>query len=111
MVSQFHILTAAHCVTETNTKVPRKPEQIVAFLGLHNLKKLDDGQIQKHEIKDIRLHPQYTVIPYNNDLAVLKVKNYVDYTEFVWPICLWKPNEKDLSKYIGKDGVKYVRIN
>lgn len=65
LISERHVLTAAHCV--------KNPPSFVR-LGDHNIRSKDDGvQEQDVDIEDIIVHPQYDPKTVKNDIAILKL--------------------------------------
>lgn len=58
-------------------------------------------------ISEIRYHPDYIQVPYphsDSDLAILVLKQLVQFTVTVQPICLWD-GSVDLEKIVGKFGI------
>ncbi|XP_044763414.1 serine proteinase stubble-like [Coccinella septempunctata] len=102
LISTSHILTAAHCVTKPRTNRPINPQNILAYLGKYNLRKFG-SEIQDREVGDIYIHPQYNYSGYYNDIAILRLVEPVEITNYVRPVCLWDEHT-DLNEVEGKLG-------
>ncbi|XP_063924172.1 serine proteinase stubble-like isoform X3 [Zophobas morio] len=102
LISENHILTAAHCVAKPQTNRPIDTRRLTVYLGKHSLKKFGTGT-QDREVSDIFIHPQYNYSVYFNDIAVLKLKNSADITNYVRPCCLWE-GAVDLEYVLNKLG-------
>lgn len=70
--------------------------------GKYNLRKFG-SEIQDREIGDIYIHPQYNHSGYYNDIAVLRLSEPVEITNYVRPVCLWEEPD-DLNEVEGKLG-------
>lgn len=83
VVSEYFVLTAAHCFTVDDQK--------------HSIKVSMGGMKQELEIEEVLFHPKYNIngkkekgIPefYDYDVALIKLKKKLTYSETVRPICL-----------------------
>jgi len=54
-------------------------------------------------VKEIHFHPDYNEESLEADLAILKLKARVEYTEYVRPICLWQFSS-DINDIVGQTG-------
>ncbi|XP_043243267.1 uncharacterized protein LOC122392463 [Amphibalanus amphitrite] len=80
LITEWHILTAAHCVKE-QLKVIR--------LGDHDL--FNDTEVDtvtEHGIAEMMPHEEYNNRTLFNDIAIVKLRTKVDITGTVHPICL-----------------------
>ncbi|KXJ23520.1 Plasma kallikrein [Exaiptasia diaphana] len=85
IIARDWIVTAAHCFSKS-----RNPRDYTVTIGEHNLKDTD-GDEQKIAIKKIICHPRYNEYKHHKfdyDVALLKLKTNITYTDMVRPICL-----------------------
>ncbi|XP_068973407.1 venom serine protease Bi-VSP [Bombus flavifrons] len=81
LISSRHVLTAAHCA-EIN-------ELYVVRIGDLNLVRNDDGAHPVQiEIESKIIHPEYISGVTKHDIAVLKLVEEVQFSQYVYPICL-----------------------
>ncbi|XP_011501012.1 PREDICTED: venom protease-like [Ceratosolen solmsi marchali] len=82
LISSRHILTAGHCVYN-------RYDLYLARLGEHDLKSETDGANPIDvPIERGTIHPQYNSKTVANDIAVLRLKYEVSFTDAIHPICL-----------------------
>uniref|UniRef100_A0A8C5M2M2 Coagulation factor VII n=1 Tax=Leptobrachium leishanense TaxID=445787 RepID=A0A8C5M2M2_9ANUR len=83
LIAPTWVITAAHCVSAL------KESQLSVVLGEHKLSE-DEGTEQERNISEIIVHKKYTgrKYNYNNDIALLKLDQPVNYTDYVVPLCL-----------------------
>jgi len=78
ILSQRHVITAAHCI-------PENPRGSV-ILGAHSISK---GGVQRITVKKFTAHPSWnTPFTYDNDIAILELEEDANFTAEVSPICL-----------------------
>ncbi|KAE8752160.1 hypothetical protein FOCC_FOCC000953 [Frankliniella occidentalis] len=65
LISNDHVLTAAHCVTNSFRGPPTRVR-----VGAHNLTEVDG---EEHDVVQVTVHPQYSTQSHYNDLAVLRI--------------------------------------
>ncbi|XP_033356615.1 venom protease-like isoform X1 [Bombus vosnesenskii] len=81
LISARHVLTAAHCADNDHLYVVR--------IGDLNLKRDDDGAHPiQIEVESKLIHTDYSAESNNNDIAILKLKDNVPFSEYIHPICL-----------------------
>lgn len=83
LISEKHVLTAAHCVDNFDDSVPNE-----VILGITDLTKKDGGWVQRIKISRIIKHPQYRRPLYYHDVAILVLESPAKFTTHVRPICL-----------------------
>jgi hypothetical protein len=91
LISTRHIVTAAHCLHGRNVN------DILIVLGEHDRTR-QEGTEQQFDIDCIHVHRRYVNrVPYNNDIAVVKLKTFPDQdvliTDYVMPACMPDKNE------------------
>ncbi|XP_075744692.1 chymotrypsin-like elastase family member 2A [Rhipicephalus microplus] len=84
LISDQHILTAAHCVDEATL------DGIRVHLGSWRRSVFDNGEIAV-PVKEMCVHQNYT--GHENDIAVLKLAHPVNFTTTVRPVCLPQSEE------------------
>ncbi|XP_043251936.1 serine protease gd-like isoform X1 [Colletes gigas] len=109
LVTNTHIITAAHCFQLGNTSVHVGALSI--SLGRYELRKWnEEGSVNRH-VAEYRLHPDYrprvnaqSRTNSDSDLAVLILRERVEYSATIKPICLWTAST-DLDVVVGRSGV------
>jgi len=87
LISNRHIVTAAHCLHRT-TK-----DMWEAVLGEHHPEAFDNGE-QIMKIEKMQPHPDYVNgMDIRNDIAIIRLSENVQFTEYVSPICLPNINQ------------------
>merc|ERR1712137_628817 len=81
LITNQHILTAAHCVDNF------KASDITVRLGEYDFDKKSFEE-RDFKVSNIYMHESYERKAYSNDIALLKLKSKVVFTDFIWPICL-----------------------
>jgi len=88
------LLTAAHCVTKEESQGTHPQawpaRQLSVTAGLHRRRQRTQG-LQPREVSEVRFHPKFKFSPRsgaNNDLAIVKLSEPLDFTDTVRPICL-----------------------
>ncbi|XP_007254449.3 coagulation factor IXa [Astyanax mexicanus] len=83
IVSERWVITAAHCLEES------KGTPFFIRVGEHDVSKKDSTE-QDLEVEKAVVHPRYnpTLSLYNHDLALLRLRSPILFSEQVRPICL-----------------------
>jgi len=79
LISSTHVLTAAHC-TRSDVDGMYK-----VLLGEHNI---GDEEYNRVDVAEILDHPDYNSDTLDNDFAILRLANPVNFTNEVSPACL-----------------------
>lgn len=125
LLTNNHVITAAHCVSKFNSQSLLNVKNFLIYLGKFNFiltKRLDTQVIvrlqfpgkyyskrwshpgvQECQVAKIIRHAQYDYRTYSNDVAVIKLIESVQFSDFVRPICLWE-GAIDFDDLIGKSG-------
>ncbi|XP_062554781.1 probable chitinase 2 [Armigeres subalbatus] len=98
LISNWFILTAAHCVTTGNGNV-LATESVFVKLGVHDLRKLWKKSAQQHDLTKIIKEPRFSSETLTHDIAMLKLASEAEYDRYVIPACLYK--EDDLPGQLG----------
>lgn len=62
------------------------------FLGLHDAG--DKRVATNRSVEQIFLHPDFQPDNYNNDIALLRLTERVEFTQLIQPVCLPPPHSK-----------------
>ncbi|EDV47748.1 serine protease snake isoform X1 [Drosophila erecta] len=84
LISERFVLTAAHC-----TFIYEKAPKWVRIGVLNLVTERRSAEAQLLRIQKVLAHPNYNKEMYYDDIALLKLENEVELTEFVRPIRLW----------------------
>ncbi|XP_072440843.1 coagulation factor X-like [Chiloscyllium punctatum] len=79
ILTETLVVTAAHCLNETAT--------ITAVVGEFNVRE-DEHTEQRLEVEAVIAHPHFQRRNYDNDIAVLQLKEPMQFNQNVVPICL-----------------------
>ncbi|XP_070586456.1 mast cell tryptase-like [Erythrolamprus reginae] len=83
LIDEKWVLTAAHCFNW----IPEGFNEIFVGLGDHELMNPSDNS-EKFAIEQIIVHPNYTANDTMYDIALLELNTTVEFTEYIWPMCL-----------------------
>ncbi|CAG9792313.1 unnamed protein product [Diatraea saccharalis] len=86
LLNNIFVLTAAHCVTSRGS--PVLPETRNVILGKYNLV---GGDISPQEkgVHQIIVHNEFNPSKLDNDIALIKLKSEVTFSDYVQPACVW----------------------
>ncbi|KAK5638706.1 hypothetical protein RI129_013001 [Pyrocoelia pectoralis] len=93
LISNEHVLTAAHCVRKDKTENLSK-ENIILVMGKHNIR----SWAVRSEIRDLKqifVHPDYRQ-PSDGDIAILLMYKPVQFTDKIRPVCLWREANENI---------------
>ncbi|XP_059616531.1 uncharacterized protein LOC132261647 [Phlebotomus argentipes] len=106
LVSHNVIVSAAHCFMDgrgTNYEAA----DVIVFVGKHDLRRLKEDGATISEVQDLNIHPEFLSDPrgsFDADIAVLVLKESVEYSAYIRPVCLWSlPTGEE--HFVGKTGV------
>ncbi|XP_052871419.1 serine protease snake-like, partial [Anopheles cruzii] len=91
LISDRHVLTAAHCFSEGNPAVVR--------LGEYDTANVSDEEVQ-FGIEDFLKHPQYSNTRSYHDIALIRLDRQVWLTKYVRPACLWDSESRNITRYV-----------
>ncbi|XP_014605125.1 PREDICTED: serine protease gd-like [Polistes canadensis] len=105
LVTNKHIITAAHCTRRSPDKLVLPAGTISVSLGHYSLwDERKEGSIRRG-IKEYKVHPDYDHYDQSADadLAVMILLETVEFSESIKPICLWTGSD-DLRDIVGYNG-------
>ncbi|XP_053972422.1 clotting factor B-like isoform X1 [Hylaeus volcanicus] len=107
LVTNTHVITAAHCFQLGNLMIPASVLSI--GVGRYRLRGWKEKDSNRH-VAEYRIHPDYrfqvdanSKASADSDLAVLILKDRVEYSAMVRPVCLW-PSLTALDFVVGRSG-------
>ncbi|KRX96898.1 Transmembrane protease serine 9 [Trichinella pseudospiralis] len=86
------ILTAAHCIYDSNLRRMLAPKKVEVLVGAHNVYKLDEETRRKVLVKNVIMHPKYNDKTLENDIALLQLRETVFYTTITRPASYGNPS-------------------
>lgn len=102
LVSKTVVITAAHCVTYERSSRDVHIESLVLYLGKYNLRKWN-GPEEDVKLSAVYIHPDFDAEKFYSDIAVIKLKLNVEFTDYIRPICLWT-TDSDIRNVINTTG-------
>jgi len=81
LISNQFIITAAHCVKGINHG------KIRLILGDHD-RRHNEAHQELRFIEKVFINPHFVKKTFNNDIALIKMKSKVDFTDYIRPVCL-----------------------
>ena len=86
IVSDRHILTAAHCVYENETRA----SSVFVDLGVHKLSSSNPSRQKRYRVRSICASPRYVRIGAGayQDYAILEVDKPIQFSNYIQPACL-----------------------
>ncbi|XP_062383002.1 uncharacterized protein LOC134070625 [Sardina pilchardus] len=81
LINKEWIMSAAHCFSRTT------PRGLVVYLGRQAQQTRNPNEVSRR-VARIILHPRYNQRTNNHDIALLRLRSPVTFTDFVRPVCL-----------------------
>jgi hypothetical protein len=90
IVHYFNNFTAAHCIQPKGVSEPLHASKLRIYLGRTDFSDPNERNFVTRKGYDIKVHPDWEIYTkkYDADIAIIKWGEWVDYTEFIQPICL-----------------------
>lgn len=101
LISQQHVLTAAHCLQKKDETSVKKPTDVIAFLGKYDLKVIYERSAVAADPIEFLIHPDWKPLEtkrYDADLAIIKLADDVPLKANIYPVCLWSSEMKPLRE-------------
>ncbi|CAL1278303.1 unnamed protein product [Larinioides sclopetarius] len=88
LVTARHVITAAHCVVKQNTNIPTDPKRLMVKVGAYDLSNENDPDAMDIGVDAVRIHEYYDLRTHTDDIAVLRLSQPVQFSNYTSPICL-----------------------
>ncbi|XP_041649005.1 suppressor of tumorigenicity 14 protein homolog [Cheilinus undulatus] len=85
IISERWLLSAAHCFV-TSSPSNHVPSNWQSYSGMQDQYKQDD--VQRRSLKKIISHPDYNIMTFDYDVALLELSEPLEFTNTIQPICL-----------------------
>ncbi|XP_028175360.1 spermosin-like [Ostrinia furnacalis] len=102
LISPKHVVTAAHCMQQKNTKLAT--QDIVVKVGAYNVKDWGDDISQTRTLVSAVIHERYNASTLANDILMLTLDRSVEFNTNIRAACLWT-GKTDQNRIIGEAGV------
>ncbi|XP_057326530.1 serine protease gd-like [Microplitis mediator] len=102
LISDRHILTAAHCLYHFNLKLTSN--LFIVSLGRYRISNWDESLAVNYQVDQIHVHPDYERGKLNADIAVFKLSDTVRYNWLIRPLCLWPETDARVDGIINQLG-------
>ncbi|CAH1781406.1 unnamed protein product [Owenia fusiformis] len=90
VINRNWVITASHCFT--NKKIGRNPDDFILFFGKHHRTEIEPGEMSR-EVELIITHEEFDLASnLDSDVALIKLKEPLNYTTHIQPLCLGKTN-------------------
>ncbi|XP_071427269.1 coagulation factor X-like [Pithys albifrons albifrons] len=83
ILNENFILTAAHCMNQS--------KEIKVVVGEVDREKKEQSE-SMHTVDKIVVHPKYVAKTYDNDIALIKLREPITFSEYIIPACLPRPD-------------------
>ncbi|KAG5333776.1 TRYP protein, partial [Acromyrmex heyeri] len=95
IINSRHVLTAAHCIDRFDVN------KLIARILEHDWNSTGESKTQDFQIEKAIRHPSYSTTNYDNDIALLKLKDAIKFQDSMRPVCL----PEKVKTFAGKKGI------
>ncbi|XP_058829833.1 basement membrane-specific heparan sulfate proteoglycan core protein-like [Topomyia yanbarensis] len=85
LISEWFVLTAAHCVFNPETESRFNLRLLRVSLGLHSLDRLENST-REYKLAAAKVYPLFALTNHKHDVALLLLANRVELGDFIYPI-------------------------
>lgn len=99
LISNRHLLTAAHCMQPKTQITPIRSNEFMAQLGRYELSKAYERGVQVAHPLKVHIHPDwnYDTENYDADLSIILLRRNVAFSFSTSPVCFWRSDEMLLA--------------
>ncbi|XP_013167707.1 PREDICTED: proclotting enzyme-like isoform X1 [Papilio xuthus] len=97
LISDRHVLTAAHCMTN------KQATDMIVKIGVYNLDEWG-GDVEMRKLQAADVHENYDKVKFSNDISLLTLEKSVEFNSNIKPACLWGTDD-NLDRIAGHTGV------
>uniref|UniRef100_A0A3Q2EH61 Peptidase S1 domain-containing protein n=1 Tax=Cyprinodon variegatus TaxID=28743 RepID=A0A3Q2EH61_CYPVA len=83
LINDQWVLTAAHCVES----FWNSPNNVSAYLGRQSQEESNPNEVNRRA-SNITIHPDYNSSTVDNDIALIRLSEPVNFTSYISPVCL-----------------------
>ncbi|GCC45427.1 hypothetical protein chiPu_0029361 [Chiloscyllium punctatum] len=100
LIDHHWVLTSGHALQALNLSVVQLVETLRVYVGVEDARELDAKHLV--HVEDVHYHPRAKdAFVYRNDLALVKLKEDIKYSNHIMPVCL---PEHDYASQVGRVG-------
>ncbi|KAJ8712869.1 hypothetical protein PYW08_008173 [Mythimna loreyi] len=103
LVSDLHVLTAAHCL-QLGSWFVTPVGDVTVKIGVHSLNDPNDKLTVTRKLVARYIHEDYNPFTLENDILILTLEKSVRFNNYIRPACLWGGDTK-LSRVVGATGI------
>uniref|UniRef100_A0A182N5Z8 Peptidase S1 domain-containing protein n=1 Tax=Anopheles dirus TaxID=7168 RepID=A0A182N5Z8_9DIPT len=100
IIDKDTILTAAHCLHSAHGIIATN--RVLLHVGRNQLS-VNDVQTRSYVPEEFFIHPGYRQHHIKDDIALIKLANHVEITDYIQPVCVW-PATDSQDEVVGKLG-------
>lgn len=99
LIDQYHVLTAAHCVTSSQNGKAIPKGTLSLYLGTRGSTNSD----VRSNVSKLFIHPEYETSTIFNDLAILKLGQAINIGDTLMPVCWENENDSDSEGFLASE--------
>ncbi|KAJ8711201.1 hypothetical protein PYW07_008443 [Mythimna separata] len=103
LISELHVLTAAHCL-QLGSWFVTPVEDVTVKIGVHSLNDDNTNLTITRKLTARYIHEEYDPFTLQNDILILTLDKSVRFTNYIRPACLWGGDTR-LSRVVGATGI------
>uniref|UniRef100_A0A1S4GN16 Uncharacterized protein n=1 Tax=Anopheles gambiae TaxID=7165 RepID=A0A1S4GN16_ANOGA len=88
LINELFVLTASHCVYNSDTGYKISEKLVRVRLGMHRLSANGSSAVQTYTVQKIIPHSKFVPNTHKHDVALLRLNGTVKFTNYIQPVCL-----------------------